>query len=291
MSSAFVYILGILLLLLTLVALFLLPTHAVDTDEKTTRLTLLRHEYAQLKGRLAEGLVDTEEYAERLENLERAALLAEKASFASHTAPVSRPLIVACLGVISAISVASYIVLGSPWAANSEFLERHQQSMQSTQANAEAPSTINPKKMLAALREFETTLTKTPKDAEGWNALLESYAYLGEWKDVVRILTMMNEVTPGNPDTLASLADAKAVMQGMSLEGEPEKLIDEALAINPKHQKALNLKGSALFNRKDYAKAVRVWKQLLSLTPKDSDAYRNIEASIHEAEGLARQQR
>ena len=64
------------------------------------------------------------------------------------------------------------------------------------------------------------------------------------------------------PGLMADLADALAAQNNGELTGEPTQLVQRALAIDPGNLKALALSGSAAFDRRDYATAVRQWEQV-----------------------------
>src|SRR5439155_706082 len=86
---------------------------------------------------------------------------------------------------------------------------------------------------------------------------------------------------------LADYADALAMAQGRTLQGEPEKIILRALAIDPDNVKALLLAGTAAFNRSDPRAAIRHWERVLGLLPKESDMIQRVQASIAQARSLA----
>jgi cytochrome c-type biogenesis protein CcmH len=77
--------------------------------------------------------------------------------------------------------------------------------------------------------------------------------------------------------------------QGKRLDGEPEKLIERALAIDPQNLKALALAGSAAFERRDYPAAAAYWERILKVVPEDSQFTQSVRASIAEARQLAKQ--
>ena len=54
-----------------------------------------------------------------------------------------------------------------------------------------------------------------------------------------------------------------------SLDGEPIKLVDKALAIDPNHVKALALKGSWDMTQRDFRGALVAWNQALKVAPPD----------------------
>lgn len=92
---------------------------------------------------------------------------------------------------------------------------------------------------------------------------------------------------PGNASLLADYADALAMARGRRLQGEPEALIQRALAADPNHIKSLALAGSVAFEKRDYAGALSYWERITQLVPPDSDVARSIGGSIKEARALA----
>ena len=89
-------------------------------------------------------------------------------------------------------------------------------------------------------------------------------------------------------DAWADYADALASsVPGGSLSGEPAKAIDQALAIDPQHAKALWLKASLAHEERRYQDAVATWRKLLALMPPGSSDARIIETNLAEAERLA----
>jgi cytochrome c-type biogenesis protein CcmH/NrfG len=87
-------------------------------------------------------------------------------------------------------------------------------------------------------------------------------------------------------DTWADYADAQASLAG-NLSGAPEKAIDRALALDPRHPKALWLKASLAHEQHRYREALAAWRRLLALVPPGSSDARIVEANIAEATRLA----
>jgi cytochrome c-type biogenesis protein CcmH/NrfG len=91
-----------------------------------------------------------------------------------------------------------------------------------------------------------------------------------------------------NADAWADYADALAsTSPSGSLKGEPGKAIDQALALDPRHTKALWLKASLAHEERRYADALVAWRQLLALIPANSSDARIVEANMAEAARLA----
>jgi cytochrome c-type biogenesis protein CcmH len=130
-------------------------------------------------------------------------------------------------------------------------------------------------------------LAQNPDDAEGWAMLARSYNVLGRYQDASLAYGKAVARIPGNASLLADYADALAMARGRRLQGEPEALIQRALAANPKHIKSLALAGSVAFEKRDYAGALSYWERITQLVPPDSDVARSIGGSIKEARTLA----
>jgi cytochrome c-type biogenesis protein CcmH len=139
-------------------------------------------------------------------------------------------------------------------------------------------------KMIAAMVE---ALKKQPADPQGWAMLARAYAYQHEYPDAVRAYTKALELTPKDARLLADLADAMAMTNGRRLDGEPMKLIDRALKIDPKEVKALALAGTAAFDHQEYAKAVNYWERAIKAAPNDPEFARSLKGSLDEARQLA----
>jgi tetratricopeptide (TPR) repeat protein len=92
-----------------------------------------------------------------------------------------------------------------------------------------------------------------------------------------------------NADAWADYADALA-SAGSSLQGAPADALAKALALDPRHPKALWLKASLEHEEHHYQDAVRTWRNLLAVVPSDSSDARIIEANIAEATRLAASQ-
>jgi cytochrome c-type biogenesis protein CcmH len=78
---------------------------------------------------------------------------------------------------------------------------------------------------------------------------------------------------PEDPDLLAEAAEAMGLSSNpRSLSGEPEKLVDRAIELNPSNQNALFLKGLARAQADDPVAAEATWEKLLGLMDAGSPA-------------------
>jgi cytochrome c-type biogenesis protein CcmH len=75
--------------------------------------------------------------------------------------------------------------------------------------------------------------------------------------------------------------------QGRRLQGEPERIIAQALKVDPRNVKALALAGTVAFEKKDFKGAIAQWRKILEVVPPDSDMADSIRDSIADAEKLS----
>lgn len=94
------------------------------------------------------------------------------------------------------------------------------------------------------------------------------------------------EADPGDADSWADLADAAAIAAGRDLTVSRDA-IRQALAINPRHRKALWLRASLELQERQYAQAAQTWRTLSALVEPGSPDARVIAANISEADSLA----
>jgi len=139
----------------------------------------------------------------------------------------------------------------------------------------------------ALVERLAARLKDNPDDAEGWMMLGRSYAVLERFGESAEAYAKAAARAPGNAQLLADYADALAMAQGRRLQGEPEKLVARALAIDPLNVKALLLAGTAAFNRNDYSGAVRYWQRILDAVPGESEMAQRVRTSIAEARAMS----
>lgn len=94
------------------------------------------------------------------------------------------------------------------------------------------------------------------------------------------------KLAPGDADSWADLADAQAAAAGHDLAAS-RAAIDAALAIDPRHRKALWLRASLELQQGRYPEAAKTWRELQGLVQPGSADARVIAANIEEADVLA----
>src|SRR5258706_11033594 len=110
---------------------------------------------------------------------------------------------------------------------------------------------------------------------------------MGRFPEAVDAYARAAQRAPRDAQLLADFADALAMARGQRMEGEPARLVERALEIDPKNLKALALAGTAAFERQDYGSAAALWSRMLPLVPADSEDARLIAGNVDEAKKLA----
>ena len=136
-------------------------------------------------------------------------------------------------------------------------------------AAASAPAAPGPEEIAAMVEGLAARLKQQPDDAAGWAMLGRSYMAMDRPADALVAFQNVLRLKPNDAGALADLADTLAVTQGSKLDGEPTRLIEQALTIDPNHLKALALAGAAAYNRGDFKTAVRHWDRVVQIGPAD----------------------
>ncbi|MBN9203331.1 tetratricopeptide repeat protein [Methylibium petroleiphilum] len=139
----------------------------------------------------------------------------------------------------------------------------------------------------AMVDQLAERLKSRPDDAEGWQMLSRSYAALGRHAEAVDAYRKAVALNPRDPSLLVDLGASLVALDRDAMHGEPTRLVERALALDPAHPKALAFAGLIAFDRKDYATAVKHWEALARVEPADSPFAQQIRASVAQARQLA----
>lgn len=180
--------------------------------------------------------------------------------------------------LIPLAAIALYLQLGRPDAAVPQ-----PPAAVGAAAGAHAMTPEQVQQRVAALAE---RLAANPADADGWLMLGRSYTALGRYADGAAALRRAAALLPPNAGLLADLADLTGMAQGKRLAGEPARLVQAALDLDPRHVKALALAGSVAFEARDYPTARDYWERLVAVLPPDAPMLRGVRGSIAEATQL-----
>ena len=200
-------------------------------------------------------------------------------SQSDHSNHRERPSLSQTLAVLAFVLVVS--VVGYAYTGRLDALK-------GTPVTEETTSDGVTQEQIAAMVEgLAARLKQQPDDAKGWAMLGRSYMFMGRHEDAKKALQELVRLQPNDPDALADLADAAAMVQGRTLQGEPMQWVQRALQIDPKHVKSLALAGTEAFARQDYAQAARYWETITTVEPADSPVHQQALAGVAEARKLA----
>jgi cytochrome c-type biogenesis protein CcmH len=129
-------------------------------------------------------------------------------------------------------------------------------------------------------------LKANPGDGDGWVMLARSYVALGKHAEAVGAFKRAQTLRPADADLLADYADALAMVNN-GLQGEPLAMVERAIKLDPRNVKALSLAGTAAFDKKDYAGAVKMWERAAQAEPPGSAFGQQLRSGIAEARQLA----
>jgi len=251
------------------------PTRAHRT---ALNAAIARSELAEFDRARAEGLVTQDQHAQARTEIERR-LLADTADASASVAlrMPSRSAAVVVVIALPALAFGLYAMFGDPAAVG----------VQRASANrASAESTTTPVEREALARH----LARNPQDGRGWVLLARIDFDADRFSDAAAAYGKAIAVSPKvASDALiwCEYADALGMAQGGMLAGKPSQLVLRALALDAAHPKALEMAGSAAYERRDYAMASGHWRVLLAQMPERSPEHRELAAAIARAEQLS----
>lgn len=254
------------------------------------------HQLRQLDELHRAGAIGAEAHAESKALLERKLLAAVTGPGDAVAAkPAPSPRLAAGLVVfLFVVAAAGYLRVGSPahldlgpGSGGGTLAHAGSTTAEPAGEAASAPHALAPEQVAAMVDQLAERLKARPDDGEGWLMLARSQVVLGKHAAALDSFREAARLRPDDANLFADYADAQAMADGRRLEGAASKLIERALKIDAKNPKALALAGSAAFDRRDYAGAVRYWERLVALEPDDAGYAEQVRGGIAEARQLA----
>jgi cytochrome c-type biogenesis protein CcmH len=281
-TVAALFLAGALLLLLPA----LLRPAAAGPSLRAANLSVHDDQLREAEADLANGTIAPAAAAQARRELARraAADLGAGATTLTDAEPARRTALALAL-LLPLVAVPLYLLLGQPEAAAPR-LASPSAPPAAAAASGAARHALGSEQIQQMVTALGERLQANPADAEGWQLLGRSYTALGRYRDAATALRRAADLVPGNASLLADLADVLGMAQNKRLAGEPARLIQQALDLDPRHIKALALAGSAAFETGDWAAARGYWERLVPLLPADSPMARSIRGSIAEATQL-----
>lgn len=216
-------------------------------------------------------------------------------------ARVSNKVLWSMVAFVAAIGAGGYYLVGTPSAwhvnpagNNSETASASADQGQGGGAGSSAPHTMNQDQINAMVDGLVAKLKADPQNAEGWAMLARTYSALKRFEEALPAYRQAIAQRPEDAQLYADYADALAVTQGRTLQGEPAKLIDKALSLDPNNFKALSLSGTIAYDKQDFKTAASLWERAVQHAPADNpDIARQMQSALDDARqraGLPAQQ-
>ena len=180
------------------------------------------------------------------------------------------------------VALSGYLLTGRPDAIDGS------PSMAAAPDSAEeGQPQPSPEQIAEMVQRLADRLKDRPEDAEGWTMLSRSYLVLGRLDEAAQASERVLKLKPNDAQALADHADVLAMRAGRVLDGEPMKLIERALKLDPDNLKALALAGAAAFDRGDGNEAARLWDRVALLGPPGSPVVQQAREGAAEARKMA----
>src|SRR5213080_797224 len=269
-------------------ALLQKPNDAAEVERREANVLVYRDQNRELEADLKNDLIGEEQYKAEKVELERRLLedvTAIKASAATAKSSNSFAYSVALFIPIGAI--AFYLIVGNSNGLNPATAPATMPNAGSEQLGPVSQGQMSQEQVAANVDKLAARLKQNPNDPQGWTMLARSYMMLERFSEAASAYEKLTALSANDADAWADYAEALALANGQNLAGKTTEAINRALQINPKHQKALDLSGSAAYQAGDYNKAIEQWQKLLKLLPPGSDELKTITDQISKTKELA----
>ncbi|MBL8348097.1 MAG: tetratricopeptide repeat protein [Rubrivivax sp.] len=169
---------------------------------------------------------------------------------------------------IAGVFVLVLAGVGYGWKGSPQAVGTPPPGFEQTQGSAPgAPQRTGAEQLDTLVKQLTERLEKSPGDLEGWSLLARSQMTLGRYAEAAAAYQKALAIKPEDPGLLTDHADALGVLNGRTLEGEPARLLERALKLDPRHVKALVLVGTLEFQRGNYAAAQKRWQEVVNIGP------------------------
>ena len=120
------------------------------------------------------------------------------------------------------------------------------------------------------IEEYQNVLAGDPHNLVAHIALGNAYYNIGKWRLAIQYYEQALQLNPRQADVIT---DMGTCFRNLGMPDRAITLYERTLAIEPTHQDALfNLGIVYGYDRKDYAKAIMYWEQLLRVSPRHPKA-------------------
>jgi len=123
-----------------------------------------------------------------------------------------------------------------------------------------------------SIQSLEQKIKDNPADVRSWTLLGYSYISIGKNKAGIEAYNKARALKPNDVNLLIENASVLAQLQNDQFLGEPIKLINQVLKLDPNNVEALWRQGLYQYQQNDIDTAINTWENTLSLMPGQSSA-------------------
>lgn len=268
----------------------LLQRAEARTDERErANVSIYRDQFGELDRDLRDGVLDKEQYEQGRLELQRRLLEdvspAEGVSAtAAGSALTGRSTAMILGGAIPLVAVLLYFqITPRPLSPGQPALSSAQEEEAMTDAPAGQPGAPTQQEIEGRVAKLAERLKENPDDAQGWLMLARSYSNFKRYREASEAYAKAAALVGNDAQVWVDYAETLALANDSQLQGRPVELINRALQLDPRNEKALWLAGNAAFQTQNFQQAISHWEQLEKLLPEGSEAAQSVAAAIEEA--------
>jgi cytochrome c-type biogenesis protein CcmH len=254
------------------------PKNRTVSAREHQNIEIARERLRGLDDEFASGAIDREQFDRarlEIEQILASDLVSDSASASALETSDSGLKTAIVVGLtVPLLSILMYGLLG-----NSEGL-RIEPGQSSAQAGSGEP-TASIEDMVNRLAE---RLQENPDNPEGWRLLARSYSVMQRYPEAVEALRRARGLIGDDPNLLIELADMIATVQNGSFDGQPAELVAKVLEKYPQHPGGLWLAGRSAVVAKDLELALKYWRQLEAVLPKEGEGVESVRLAIARVE-------
>ncbi|WIY53687.1 c-type cytochrome biogenesis protein CcmI [Devosia sp. YIM 151766] len=211
---------------------------------------------AGIEADLASGKLDEEQANVAKGELAREMLRTKGDAPKSPPGELGHGTLLAGLGVIAAISLGLYAVLGSPELPTHPLAQRPEIAAQSISLED-------------AIAQIEERLAAVPNDLRGWTVIAPAYVELGRYADAANAYRQAITLSEPSAELQTSLAEALLLDAGEAGSGEALDLLRQAAASDPSHIRSRLYLAAESMRIEDYGNAADYWRAAIDLANGD----------------------
>ena len=155
-----------------------------------------------------------------------------------------------------------------------------------TAQHPQTETTAIPENIEEMIRQLEEKIEQNPNNIESLEVAGNVYSTIGKSLKAEAVYRRLNDLSPGNPDYLTSLANAVILNNNDTYTLEAETYIKQALAIDPQHQNAIWISALGASSRGEIENSIEQLEFLLTLIQDEQEVRQSLLTMIKQQRAL-----